>query len=398
MIRNAWLKASAAVRFRRFSIKLLEVRAAEFLSRRRAVRSGSRPLGLPRSVVIRVTERCFLRCRMCGQNGDRGRFRSVRPSHRPVFDRQILERTIDEIGRWPIKPFLKLTGGEPLVEREMILAALDRASSNGLVTKLNTNGVLLADEHTARRVASSGLNYLSVSIDGPPDIHDLVRGLAGVYDRVIQGIRNVRRYGRQTAGRAPMILVSAVVSELNQDRLFDLAKRLDKEKIDWLNFEFMNFTTPALSESARSIAKDLLGTEETPWASFANPELAGVDAGILADEIRAVRKARFSIPISFLGIGNLSARNIADYYHNADAPLRKGICAMPYAAAFLVPPANMVFCIDYPLHFYADLAETSVAEGWHSEKAASFRRGLAGYHACQGPNFPQCRRCNWRFN
>jgi len=173
---------------------------------------------------------------------------------------------------------------------------------------------------------------------------------------------------------------------------------MDEEKIDWLNFEFMNFTTPALSESARNVAKDLFGAEETPWASFANPGLAGVDAGVLSDEIQAVRKARFSIPISFLGIGNLSSRNISDYYHNVDAPLRRSICAMPYAAAFLVPPARMVFCIDYPLHFYADLAETSVAGGWHSEKAASFRRGLAGYHRRKGPNFPQCRRCNWRFN
>ena len=398
MFRNAWLKLAAAVRFHRFSSKLLEVRAAEFLSRRRAARSGSRPLGLPRSVIIRITERCFLRCRMCGQNGDRGRLRNVRPSHRPVFDRRILERTIDEISRWPIKPFLKLTGGEPLVEHEMTLAALDRASSNGLVTKLNTNGVLLADERTARRVAISGLDYLSVSIDGPSDIHDLIRGLPGVYDRAIQGIRNIRRYGRQTAGRAPMILVSAVVSELNQDRIFDLAKRMDEEKIDWLNFEFMNFTTPALSEAAKSVVKNLFGTEETPWASFASPGLAGVDAGILADEIRAIRKARFSIPISFLGIGNLSARNIDDYYHNVEATLRRGICAMPYAAAFLVPPAHMVFCVDYPLYYYADLEETSVAEGWHSEKAASFRRGLADYHRRKGPNFPQCRRCNWRFN
>lgn len=398
MTRNTWLKAAAAVRFRRFSFKLLEVRAAEFVSRRRALRSGSRPLDLPRSVIIRVTERCFLHCRMCGQNGDRGRLRSVRPSQRPIFDHRVLERVIDEIGRWPIKPFLKLTGGEPFVEREMTLAALDRASSNGLVTKLNTNGVLLADERTARRVASSGLDYLSISIDGPPDIHDMVRGLPGVYDRVIQGIRNVRRYGRQTAGRTPMVLVSAVVSGLNQDRVFDLAKRMDEEKIDWLNFEFMNFTTPALSESARNVAKDLFGTEETPWASFANPGLAGVDADVLAAEIRAVRRARFSIPISFLGIGDLSARNIADYYHNVDAPLRMGICAMPYAAAFLVPPARMVFCVDYPLHFYADLAKTSLAEGWHSEKAASFRRGLASYHDRMGPNFPQCRRCNWRFN
>lgn len=397
-IHNARLKAAAAMRFRRFSTKLLQVRLAESAARRRALDPRGAPPRLPRSVIIRVTERCFLRCRMCGQNGDRGRLRDVPPGRRPVFDARALDRALEEIGHWPLKPFLKLTGGEPLVEREMTVGALERAASLGLVTKLNTNGVLLADDRVARRVAASGLDFLSVSIDGPADVHDAIRGRRGTYKAVLEGIANIRGHARG-ARRRPMILVSAVVSRLNQNRLLDLARGLGGAGIDWLNFEFMNFTTPDLSLAAKDLMHARLGGDGEPWAAFANTGLAyDVDTEALAGEIAAVRRERLSFPVSFLGIGDLSARNLAAYYHRVEDPLREDLCAMPYSAAFLVPPARMVFCIDYPFHFYADLEETTLAEGWRGRAAGEFRRALEERHGRERANLPQCRRCNWRFN
>lgn len=392
------IKAKAALRFRRFSAKLLQVRGAEFLARRLAIRSKGQSLRLPRSVIIRITERCFLKCRMCGQNGDLGRLREIKPSQRSVFDPYTLERIIDEIGRWPAKPFLKITGGEPFVEREMTLAALEQASALGLVTKLNSNGVLLADEKIGRRVAASGLDYLSISIDGPPDVHDQIRGRAGTYHAALQGIHNVQRYRREEAKRPLMILVSAVISRLNQDRLLETARLMEEAKIDWLNFEFMNFTTPSLSASALGVAQSLFNISTTPWKSFANSELAAVDPHTIAGQIDTIRRTRFSIPVSFLNIGNLSARNIADYYLHPEIPLRKRICAMPFAAVFLVPPKQMVYCIDYPFYPCADLAETSLADIWRSQKAEALRRKLCDYYTSEKANFPQCQRCNWRFN
>jgi Fe-coproporphyrin III synthase len=396
--RNSWRQAAAAFRFRKFSGKLLDIRCAESLSRLLVPLSGGKPLRRPRSVVVRITERCFLRCRMCGQNGEKGRLRGIRPSERAVFDGQVLERVIEEIGRWPIKPFLKITGGEPLVEREMTISALERASRLKLVTKLNTNGVLLADERIARRVAGSGLSYLSVSIDGPPDVHDRIRGREGVYGAALEGIRHVRRYGKEHSQRPLMILVSAVISTMNQDRLLELSRLLEAEKIDWLNFEFMNFVSPEMAAEAEEALSAHFGISESPWDSFVQPEMSDIDPGLVAGQIRAVRKEGLSIPVSFLNIGDLSVRNIARYVRAGEAELKTSLCAMPYATAFLVPPSRMVFCIDYPFDVYADLAGVSVAEGWRGKRADEFRRGLAAYYRGEKKNLPQCRRCNWRFN
>ena len=398
-LRSARLKAVVALRFRRFSAKVAGIRAADAAARRRAVRGGDRTLRLPSSVIVRVTERCFLRCRMCGQNGDRGRLRDVSPSERRVFQAGILERVIEEMGTWPVKPLLKLTGGEPLVEREMVLAGLERAAALGIVTKLNSNGVLLAGEDLARRVVRSGLDHLSISLDGPPEVHDRLRGREGTYEAALEGIRNVRRYGRESRGGRPMILVSAVISSLNQGRLLDLARGLAAADVDWLNLQFLHFTTAENADAARRAMAGIFGRTEDPWDAFANEDLAaGVDAPALAREIEAILGEPLPFPVSVLGIGGLSARHIEAYYHRIEAPLGDRLCPMPYNAAFLVPPGRMVLCIDNPFLHYADLERASLVEGWHAGPAAEFRRALAGHFGREKTNFPQCRRCNWRFN
>jgi molybdenum cofactor biosynthesis enzyme MoaA len=396
--RNLGLKAAAAASFPRFSAALLRIRWAELQAAAADIRPSGRAVRLPRSVVLRITERCFLRCRMCGQNGPRGRLRHIPPSGRDVFDPAALARVMEELGRWPVKPFLKITGGEPLVETDLTLRTLERASRQGLATKLSTNGVLLSDAAVARRVVRSGLDFLSVSVDGPADVHDRIRGRAGVYEAALRGIRNVRRFRGAEARRPLMILVSVVVSALNQDRLFETARLMEEAGVDWLNFQFINFTTPALAEASRRIVRNAFGIDEAPWAAFEAPDLAEVDAERLAVEIRAIRRRRFAIPVSFLGIGRLTAGTIADYFHHVEVPLKKRLCPMPRTAAFLVPPRHAAFCIDYPFYRYADLADGPLASAWFGERAEAFRRTLAGYYRNVRANFPHCRRCNWRFN
>lgn len=397
-VRNLRLKAAAALRFPRFSAALARVRWAEYLAAAAEVRPSGRAVRLPRSVVIRITERCFLRCRMCGQNGPRGRLRDVPPSGRGVFDSRALADVLEELGRWPVRPFLKITGGEPLLESDLTLDAVDRASRLGLVTKLSTNGVRLADAALARRVVRSGLDHLSVSIDGPADVHDRIRGRAGVYAEAVEGLRNVRALRRGEAKRPLMILVSVVVSALNKGRLLETARLMERAGVDWLNFQLMNFATPAASDASRRVARDAFGIEDAPWTAFEALDLADVDGAKLAAEFEAIRSDRFAMPVSFLGIGRLSAARLGDYYHRFEVPLKKRLCPMPRAAAFLVPPRHAVFCVDYPFYRYADLADGPLAAAWFGAKAERFRTTLADYYRAGRVNFPHCQRCNWRFN
>jgi len=83
---------------------------------------------------------------------------------------------------------LHFTGGEPLLWKELF-EALDYAFSLRYKTVLiNTNGILLSKEICGKLANYNGV-MITVSLDGPEDLHNRIRG-EGSYRRTMQGIEN----------------------------------------------------------------------------------------------------------------------------------------------------------------------------------------------------------------
>ncbi|MBI5251840.1 MAG: radical SAM protein [Desulfomonile tiedjei] len=81
---------------------------------------------------------------------------------------------------------LHVTGGEPLLWGGL-LHIFDYAFALGYRTVfLNTNGTLLTSKVSRKLAAYSGLS-ISVSLQGPRRLHDVIRG-KGSYDRALKGI------------------------------------------------------------------------------------------------------------------------------------------------------------------------------------------------------------------
>jgi len=85
------------------------------------------------------------------------------------------------------------SGGEPLL-REDIAELVRYAHNAGLLTRINTNGLLL-DRERVSKLKEAGLTQCGVSIDdADPDIHDRLRGRPGLYRKAIEGIKNLREF------------------------------------------------------------------------------------------------------------------------------------------------------------------------------------------------------------
>src|SRR5438132_1457928 len=136
---------------------------------------------------ISVTDRCKLRCTYCMPEEvvflDRAELLSFEEMAR--FVRAAVPLGIDKI---------RLTGGEPLMRRELprlvqLLAAIPGVRDLGLTT----NGILLADQ--ARALFDAGLRRINISLDtlDPERFRQLTRreGL----DRVLEGIFAAKRAG-----------------------------------------------------------------------------------------------------------------------------------------------------------------------------------------------------------
>jgi len=150
-----------------------------------------------------VTYRCNLKCRFCFIRRDDS------PELDPAGAREVVRR-ICASG----VPALDFSGGEPFLRRDMEeLGALSR--SMGCVTGVNTNGTLI-DGRRAGGVAGS-FDYVTISVDGPEDVHDRIRGAGGTYARAKSAMAALRDAGARVG-------VSSVVMPSNAD---GIARALD---------------------------------------------------------------------------------------------------------------------------------------------------------------------------
>ncbi|MCJ7722111.1 radical SAM protein, partial [Candidatus Bathyarchaeota archaeon] len=89
-------------------------------------------------------------------------------------------------------PFFDLSGGEPLLRKDLIVLA-KRVASHGCLVSMNTNGTLL-NEDTVSKIADV-FDTVVVSLDGPKDVHDKIRGVTGTYDKAVEAIHLLKANG-----------------------------------------------------------------------------------------------------------------------------------------------------------------------------------------------------------
>lgn len=393
-INNKLNKARVARKFCQFSSKLMQMRMTEAWAKFVVPSMLYKRPPLPIDMVIRVTEKCFLKCKFCGQGGESGRVdKSNLP---PQVEISTIRKIADEASRWPKKPFIKITGGEPLTMGGEFVDTLQEMREKGLLVKLNTNGMLLKNKKLARRVAETDVNYLSISIDGGGDVHNSLRGNPKLFDSIMEGIDNVKEYCRELGKSNLMILFSTVVSSDNEDQVEEVYRIARSKNIDWFNIQFLNYTTPETSEAAHQYASSKFGIEETPWAGFCNPRFNQIDPANVERQINNILAERSPMPVSVMG-GMATKEEIAKYYFTTE-PIRKNICVLPFTGMHIHIPGKAVFCIDYPFYEYGDVREDTLENIWYGERATNFRKDMIEFYRKNGLNYPQCQRCNWRFN
>jgi radical SAM protein with 4Fe4S-binding SPASM domain len=139
-----------------------------------------------------ITNFCNLRCKHCYQDD----FSKGRDLDGPGL-RKISDNLLAAMENWGRTACIHLTGGEPLLKPELLplIEDLDRdvrVEELGLIT----NGLALDPKITARLSSFPKLKKIKISLDGPEArINDPIRQ-EGVFERVIQTVRRLRREER----------------------------------------------------------------------------------------------------------------------------------------------------------------------------------------------------------
>jgi radical SAM protein with 4Fe4S-binding SPASM domain len=197
------------------------------------------PQGFDRPYVVswNLTYRCNLACEHCyldaggtsavpqrAEDAPRGpRLLAVENfADRSELGTEECFRVIDEIVAFAPECLTILTGGEPLLRRD-ILEIVRRAAERGLWVVVGTNGVSIT-ENVARRLADAGARGLSLSLDAlDPERHDRFRMVRGAWQNTVDGAEILNRTGlpfivQTTAGSHNLGELEAI-ADFAHDRL-----------------------------------------------------------------------------------------------------------------------------------------------------------------------------------
>lgn len=147
---------------------------------------------------LTLTYRCNLRCQYCG----------IWKAPGAEMSRPQVATLIEEIAAAGAER-LTLGGGEPML-RDDLGALVSHAKTCGLTVNLLSNGYQVPERIDELRQ----LDFFTISLDGPPAVHDRLRG-AGSFAAALAAIRAAREAGIE-------VWVTAVITRHNHDRLPEL--------------------------------------------------------------------------------------------------------------------------------------------------------------------------------
>lgn len=302
-------------------------------------------LAAPLYVVWETTLDCNAKCIHCYSNAHFGRG----PKYWPTADALAL---IDQIADMGVI-ILAFSGGEVLLRKDWE-CLFDHAVKKGLRVTFATNGILIKPD-VAERLASLGVNNVSVSLDGAtPETHNMIRGVPRIYDAACSAVQTLKAAGvRTTVNYTPM---TPNLSEAGA--MIELAHRLGADKINLT--EYVYTTRGGI---------DLMPTP----AQLGN---------LMAYWTRAADEWRGKIEVDWHDC------RVALLLPEAEADPYKG-CGGGYTHCRITVNGDVTPCVVLPISV-GNLHDTSFREIWHS--APELKRIRSRDNITSG----NCSRCEYK--
>ncbi|MBZ5587487.1 MAG: radical SAM protein [Acidobacteriia bacterium] len=344
----------------------------------------------PEWLVLVVNNFCNLHCRMCDVGLKESA--SVFWAHMIGDDRrnmslEMLLAILEQASAFRPRPRIGLAFTEPLIHPR-IVEFCRAAVGRGFFCSITTNGFMLPQ--LADALVDAGLSEITISIDGPEEVHDRVRGHVGSFQRLYAGIEKVNEAKRRRRVFHPRIRFSYTITDENATTMLEFVRAVEPLQPTALCFSHLNFITSEMAAAhnaahggAYAVARSNLGTIE--------PERIDLDAMWRAlGELKAYARSRPAFPALVI-VPDLAARDDLDVYYREPMRFVGGrSCTDPWRMMMVrtdgtVIPAHSR-CYNVPL---GTIRETTLSAMWNNVQALAFRRTLKA----AGGTLPACARC-----
>ncbi len=318
--------------------------------------SGTALRSLP-ILILNVHSHCNCRCVMCDI--------WKRTNHEQI-DAADLDRHRESLKKLGVRHVV-LSGGEPLLHTELTTICRFFRELDIKLTLLTT-GLLLVKR--APEVAEN-FDDVIVSIDGPAEVHDAVRRVAGAFALIRKGIEAVR------ALRPGMrITCRTTVQKANHNRLCCTARATRQAGFDAISFLAADLTSEAFNRS-------LVWPGERQNKIALTPN----EISVLETEIDALLRLNEEFDTSFVTESRGKLERIVRHFraHLGLASTQAPICNAPWVSAVIETDGSLRPCFFHrPV---GNVRDSSLDEVVNGEEARLFRQTL------EVERNPICQRC-----
>jgi MoaA/NifB/PqqE/SkfB family radical SAM enzyme len=318
-----------------------------------------RGLAAPDKVAMVLTHRCNCRCVMCDlwRTGDAA---NELPAERWLA-------LLDELHRWTPTLRVRFVGGEVLL-KPGVYDILRKAVGLGFTVNLISNGLALQSDRAYRDLMSTGLRYITFSLDGrDPAIHDRNRGTPGLHNVVSEVIRRMKR-------DRPAMCISLVCILMRETvpQLVEYARWAEELGVDRILFQ--------------PVAENLGRPEKRPdWHRESDlfvHDLETFEHSIHALDGRDRRPAHLEMPLRPL-------REMREYFVRPDSfQIRRGPCMLGQTD-LQIDPSGILYMCDVKQTAFGHVDDGPLQQAWRSERAGEVRLAI---RECRRPCASMCNR------
>lgn len=303
---------------------------------------GRPPRYLP-VLLMFLTNRCNLRCKMCGvyQSGQD----CIGNELTTEQWKSVLDSAADNLKT----TLISISGGEPLL-RPDLFDIIRHAADKGMAVHVCTNATLLSQAHV-EKFRNAGLTAVSLSIESPDAAeHDYLRG-EGTHAAAVSAIQRLRETAPEIR-----IGINYLITRRNFRSMADMVAFAETEGVHQIKFA-------PIHTNLLHRRKDIAGYQDL---LFAESDLPGLEAEVLRVQ-RACRNSALltTSPDFFAGI--------ADLYRKP----RKYRCYAGYALCAIAPNGDVAPCCDMDSPF--NVQHRSLDQIWRDPAFHSLRKQV---HAC----------------
>jgi len=334
----------------------------------------------PKWLVLGVNNTCNLHCKMCdvGVNYTQSNFfenlMGTRPVHMPL---DLFRHICDQASHYYPNVRLGYAFTEPLIYTHLA-ESLAYARSKKLFTSLTTNGLGL--KRWADVLHETGLSELNVSLDGPPDIHNYIRGNKHSFDLAMEGIEALAaRNGRIRIG------IYCVITEWNAGHLTTFLEHLKGKKLHRVGLMHSNFTPQHIADRHNELFGGLYPATASNVTDTSND---AIPLDRLWQDIHEVKRRTWDFPVQFFP--DLSSYSMLRQYYTQPEVFVGRRCMDIFSNLMIKSNGDVI-----PAHgrcynlTVGNLYEDNIQKIWNSSVMAQFRKRLTDH----GGLLPACSRC-----